>query len=134
MANEFDVVLQGGCLCGGVRYRVSGPVSAPVACHCSQCARTSGHHAVMASCIDADLVIDDGGTLRWYASSSHVRRGFCAHCGGNLFWKDAGSDAIYVTAGTLDRPTGLALSGHIFVESKSDYYELTDGLPQSDVW
>jgi hypothetical protein len=27
-------------------------------------------------------------------------------------------------------PTGLALASHIFVDDKSDYYEIDDGLPQ----
>lgn len=125
---------EGACLCGAVRYRVRGALSAPVACHCSQCARTSGHHAVMASCADADLEIMAGDPLRWYASSPSVKRGFCAQCGGNLFWKDAGSDVTYVTAGTLDRPTGLKLSAHIFAGSRADYYDIDDDLPRSDAW
>lgn len=124
----------GACLCGGVRYSVKGALSALVACHCSQCARTSGHHAVMACCADADLEITASDTLRWYASSATVKRGFCVQCGGNLFWKDASSDVTYVTAGTLDRPTALTLSAHIFASSRSDYYDIDDALPRSDAW
>ena len=32
----------GSCLCGGVRYRVMGPLRSIVYCHRSQCRRTSG--------------------------------------------------------------------------------------------
>ena len=35
-------------------------------------------------------------------------------------------------AGTLDAPTGLAVKGHIFTADKGDYYDITDGLPQSE--
>ncbi|WP_245494589.1 GFA family protein [Mesorhizobium sp. M4B.F.Ca.ET.017.02.2.1] len=73
-------------------------------------------------------------TLGWYPSSPKVERGFCSRCGGNLFWKAAPGAETYVTAGTLDRPTGLRLGEHIFVGSKSDFYELTDGLPQKHEW
>lgn len=124
----------GGCLCGGVRYEVKGRLSPPLACHCSQCARTSGHFAAMAACSTAELVIEPEETLAWYKSSDDVNRGFCARCGGNLFWRAAPGDETYVTVGTLDRPTGLRLSAHIFMGSKSDYYDIKDGLPQKDDW
>lgn len=124
----------GGCLCGAVRYEIAGDLSRPVACHCSQCARTSGNFAAMAACRSADLTVEDAGALTWFASSDGVRRGFCARCGGNLFWRAEPGEETYVTAGTLDRPTGLRLAEHIYVGSKSDYYELADGLPQKPEW
>jgi hypothetical protein len=39
-----------------------------------------------------------------------------------------------ITAGSLDRPTGLKGEYHIFCGSKSDYYELGDGLKQYEAW
>ena len=39
-------------------------------------------------------------------------------------------DYICIMAGTLDRPTQLQASGHIFVEMASDYYQIAVGLPQ----
>jgi hypothetical protein len=52
-----------------------------------------------------------------------------------LFWKadDPGTE-IYVTAGTLDKPTNLKLAEHIYVGSKSDFYDIADGLPQKQDW
>ena len=124
----------GGCLCGGVRYEIRGALAAPIACHCSQCARTSGNFAAMAICRSADLALVESETLAWFQSSAQVRRGFCGRCGGNLFWKADPGDETYVTAGTLDRPTGLRLAEHIYVGSKSDFYDLADGLPQKREW
>jgi hypothetical protein len=46
-----------------------------------------------------------------------------------LFWRPDG-DRTAITAGTLDLPTGIELTEHIFVDDKSDYYVLGDGLPQ----
>ncbi len=34
--------------------------------------------------------------------------------------------------GLFDDPTGLHLSRHTFVGEKGDYYDITDGLPQSN--
>ncbi|HLH10800.1 MAG TPA: GFA family protein [Methylovirgula sp.] len=124
----------GGCLCGGVRYQIHGELSSPLACHCSQCGRTSGNFAVMASCRSEHLLLAKSETLAWYRSSENVERGFCTRCGGNLFWKAMPSNETYVTLGTLDRPTGLAIEEHIFVGSKSDFYEITDAKPQKLEW
>jgi hypothetical protein len=124
----------GNCLCGGVRYEIAGELAQPIACHCSQCARTSGNFVAMAACKTADLRLSASETLNWYQSSESVQRGFCSRCGGNLFWKAAPGVETYVTVGTLDRPTGLRLGEHIYVGSKSDFYDLTDGLPQKHEW
>ncbi|TPI63377.1 GFA family protein [Mesorhizobium sp. B3-1-3] len=120
----------GRCLCGSVRYEIAGELAQPIACHCTQCARTSGNFAAMAACRSEDLRLQASSTLSWYRSSDDVERGFCSRCGGNLFWKAAPGIETFVAAGTLDRPTGLRLAKHIFVGSKSDFYDLTDGLPQ----
>lgn len=89
----------------------------------------------MAACKVSELDITVSDSLTWFRSSASVQRGFCSRCGGNLFWKadDPGTE-IYVTAGTLDRPTNLRVSEHIYVGSKSDFYEITDGLGQKQEW
>ncbi len=120
----------GGCLCGGVRYRVSGKLREVIACHCSQCRRTSGNFVTATNARAADLHLTAEGTLAWYSSSEEAERGFCTRCGGNLFWRRFDSDTISIMAGTLDLPTGVRLARHIFVADKSDYFDLTDGLPQ----
>ncbi len=125
----MSAVRSGGCLCGAVSYRVTGPLRDVVACHCGQCRRTSGHH-VAATAVARDAVLIDG-AVTWYASSPDARRGFCGRCGSNLFWERPGSGRISIFAGTLEAPTGLRLKGHIFVADKGDYYEIADGLPQA---
>lgn len=128
------MAFDGGCLCGGVRYTVEGTLSPAVACHCSQCARTSENFAAMASCRTGDLSVVASSSLNWFQSSGSVQRGFCSRCGGNLFWRADPGEETYVTLGTLDKPTELKLVKHIFVASKSDFYEITDGLPQQTEW
>ena len=125
-------VARGGCLCGGVRYEVRGALRDVVACHCSQCRRTSGHFVAATQVPSAQLQLTESATLRWYRSSASAERGFCTRCGGNLFWRETApeSTTTSIMAGTLEVPTGLRLSQHIFTGDKSDYYEITDGVPQ----
>jgi hypothetical protein len=120
----------GGCLCRGVRYELRGPLRAVIACHCSQCRRTSGHHVAMTNVPRENLVLTSSDTLSWYRSSPGAERGFCRVCGGNLFWRQDRADTTSIAAGTLDLPTGLKLAQHIFVDDKSDYYSIDDDLPK----
>ena len=120
---------EGGCLCGAVRYLVAGPLSDVHACHCGQCRRQSGHFVAATNAARAHFTLTQDRGLKWYRSSEIAQRGFCAECGSALFWDD-GAGEISINAGSLDQPTGLALTRHIFVESRGDYYRIDDGLPQ----
>jgi hypothetical protein len=127
---------QGGCLCGGVRYRTTANLRDVIACHCSQCRKTSGHYVAATQVPSADLHLTDSATLRWYRSSSSAERGFCTRCGGNIFWRETApaSKHTSIMAGTLDPPTGLTIEQHIFTADRSDYYEIDDSAPQSARW
>jgi hypothetical protein len=113
----------GGCLCGGVRYEVGGPLRDVVWCHCSRCLRTHGHAAAYSACARDDLVLVRGETLRWYEAGGRSR-GFCGECGASLFWCAEGRDTISIAAGTLDPPTGLRTVAHIHTRDAPDYYEI----------
>ncbi|WP_425093718.1 GFA family protein [Tropicimonas sp. S265A] len=119
--------VRGGCLCGAVRYAITGPLRPIVACHCTQCRKTSGHHVAATSAPRETVEID--GAVTWYASSQAARRGFCGICGSNLFWDGPGTH-ISIFAGTLDGDPGVQLAGHIFCQDKGAYYDISDGLPQ----
>lgn len=120
----------GGCLCGAVRYRVTGPVRQVLACHCGQCRRTHSHFAAYTACATGDFVLERDRALRWYQSSLEAKRGFCGDCGASLFWAPAHGRTVSIAAGTLDGATGLRIGGHIFTAEKGDYYTIADGAPQ----
>ena len=118
----------GSCLCGAVRYRVTGRLRPVIACHCTQCRKTSGHHVAATSAPRESVAVE--GDVTWYASSELARRGFCGICGANLFWDGPGSH-LSIFAGTLDGDPGVRLAGHIYCADKGAYYEIADGLPQA---
>jgi hypothetical protein len=120
----------GACLCGSVRFEIHGPLRDSLACHCSQCRKTSGHYWSATQCRLEDLHwVQDAG-LTWFRSSERARRGFCRHCGSSLFWQLDGHGFISIGTGTLDGPTGLSTLGHIYVKDKSDYVDIAPGSPQ----
>ena len=119
----------GGCLCGAVRYRVIGPLRDVEICHCSRCRRTHGHVGAYTEAPLSALTLTAERGLRWYVADGR-ERGFCRECGASLLWRQSGADKISIAAGTLDAPTGLRTAHHIFTDSRGDYYEITDDLPQ----
>ncbi len=121
----------GGCLCGAVRYQVTGPLRPVVYCHCTQCRRNTGHFMAATAARHRDFRLTSAAQLRWYESSASARRGFCGQCGSTLFWQAGGRDAISIAAGTLDGATNLTSACHIHVADKGDYYAIDDRLPQS---
>ena len=129
MSDSSHPTRQGRCLCGAVRYRAEGPVRPLVACHCGQCRRATGNYVVATAARRADLIIEGEANLTWFTSSPGVRRGFCRHCGANLFWDRAALDQVSIMAGSLDQPTGLAVAAHIFVADKADYTRIEAGPP-----
>lgn len=117
----------GSCLCGGVAYSVAGPLREIVGCHCAQCRKTSGHHVAATRANAAAITFHSDETLTWYRSSDEAERGFCARCGGNLFWRRFGSDKVSIMAGTIDDTSDMTLGRHIFVKEKADYATLPEG-------
>jgi hypothetical protein len=117
----------GSCLCGAVRYEVTGPLREVIACHCTQCRKQTGHFmAATAAKLDKFRLTRDEG-LRWYRSSAAAARAFCQFCGSSLFWQGNDRDYVAIAAGTLDGETGLSIAGHIFCADKGDYYDITGG-------
>ena len=124
----------GRCLCGAVRYEVRGPLRDVLVCHCEECRRFGGYLGAFSATRGEHLLVLDDTALRWAESpqSDHdARRAFCGECGSSLFWHAKGSERISISAGTLDRPTGLRLAAHIYTHQAGDYDELVDdGLPR----
>lgn len=126
---------KGSCLCGAITFEIDADLSAPDACHCSQCRKWTGHYLVCTDVPLSSLIVDGSDQLTWFQSSNKVRRGFCSNCGASLFFDPLDKqkhDWIGISMGAFDTPTGTDLALHIFVAEKGDYYEITDGLPQNE--
>ena len=120
----------GGCLCGAIRYEISGPLRSVLNCHCGMCRRFHGHFGAYTSVSRANLRFCGSSEPHWYQSSDSARRGFCSICGASLFWQRKDSGEISIAAGSLDKPTGLNTAGHIFTAHKGDYYDIEDQAPR----
>ena len=132
MSPTTEAVYTGGCLCGGVRYRFTGPCRDVIICHCENCRRTHGHVSAYTALPKARFELLGDATLAWYHDASpDTQRGFCRRCGASLFWDaNDGAGRISVAAGSLDDSRGLRTVGHVFLVEAGKYYTVDDGLPR----
>ena len=126
--------LTGSCLCGAVRFKIDGRMRTIVACHCSQCRKQTSNFLAATNAESNDVTFAETRGLTWFKSSDIAERGFCKECGSLLFWRRFDSQTLSISAGSLDGETGLFICEHIYVADKPDWYEITDGKPQFEVW
>lgn len=122
--------IRGQCLCGAVRFEVSGDLMPPAACHCAMCRRWHGALGVYTSAATEKVVLSGQEHVQWYQSGTDTERGFCRTCGSKLFWRRMAGNDLDMVMGSLEAPTGLTVNKHIWVAFKGDYYDIEDGLPQ----
>lgn len=131
-----EVRLEGGCLCGEVRYRILAHEGSVPLCHCDNCRRQSGAPAVAwLEVARADFTwLGDGPRYYRYRSelAARVQRGFCATCGSSLTWERAGAATLDVATGTLDDPAAAPPTHHCWAPRALDWIDRDDGLPRHD--
>lgn len=131
MAADREIIRCGGCLCGSVRYRVSGSASDLCFCHCASCRRATGGVAVAWGTFAHDAFVVTRGELTEVATSPGVTRAHCSACGSSItFRHELRPDEVDVTLATLDDAADLVPDAHIWVQDKLPWVRICDGLPQ----
>lgn len=122
---------EGGCLCGAIRYRITGTPIALTICHCRTCQLAAGAQAVAwTDVFSRDFSLLSGAPSE-HESSPGVVRGFCAACGTPLTYRRTASpDRIDVTSISLDRPQDFAPTKEIWVAHRVAWETTNPALPQ----
>ena len=125
------MIHEGGCLCGAVRYRVTGPAHATSLCHCYSCRRATGGPSLAWVIFPEDRVAITRGALAVYGSSPGVERGFCATCGTSLTYRRANRPGLFdVTTISLDDPEAFPPAIEIWTEERLSWIAPNPALPQ----
>lgn len=102
MAEESGV--QGGCLCGAVRYRAVGNVKSQSICHCSNCRRATGAQSVAWVTVLALGFSIEKGEVDRFRSDTGATWSFCGQCGTTLTYENKNRPEVDITVGSLDDP------------------------------
>ena len=116
-----DKTIEGRCLCGAVTVTATPARPHVEACHCDMCRRWGGIAFLGIQCGPNASFTGEEHITR-YQSSDWAERGFCKHCGTNLFYRFTPVDNYSFTAGLFDELGDLTLSEEIFVDEKPAYY------------
>ena len=124
-------ILEGGCLCGAIRYRVAGRPSDVNYCHCGQCRRHSGAPVAAFATFPVAQVTWTKGQPRLFESSKIGRRGFCPACGTSLTWVGVATpNEVDIGVGTFDDASFFTPKDHIWTESALPWFHVADQLPR----
>jgi hypothetical protein len=96
---------RGSCLCGAVRYEITGDMGPVSLCHCSRCRKANGSAFLAGAQVNPEEFRFVAGvqSLGDFESSPGVHRIFCRNCGSPLISRRPGPpEVIRVRIGTLD--------------------------------
>jgi hypothetical protein len=125
--------LNGSCLCGSVKYEVTGEAQRFFHCHCSRCRKATGTgHA-------SNLFLQPA-ALKWRSGEELVRtfkvpeaqrftNNFCSTCGSRLPRQAKESDLVMIPAGSLDSAAPILPQARIFSESRTSWSCTDENLP-----
>jgi len=131
--------IEGGCLCGAVRYRSDAEPVMQVVCHCETCRKNSGSAFSMNVAVPQDTLRIESGSPRRYedhsgASGKPFYRFFCGDCGSHIYSHGpAYGEIAFIKAGTLDDPTWVAPNLHIWCAEKLPWVDIPEGVTQAEL-
>jgi hypothetical protein len=129
-------MIQGSCLCGGIRFTIDEPVPGIIQCHCSLCRKSSGSDAIATIPIAATQLrwISGEALVRTFARPSGYGASFCGVCGSPAPDPNAAKTRYQIPAGLIDGDPPLRVVEHIFVGSKAQWDTIADDAPAFDAF
>jgi len=131
-------MIRGSCLCGGVKFEIRGSKGPFELCHCNRCRKATGSAFAAALRVRGkDLRIVQGQELiKTFeapiidAPPPYTNR-FCGRCGSPVPVPSDDASCFEVPAGALDDDPKIRPDKHIYIDFKSPWYSICDGLPQT---
>ncbi len=124
----------GSCLCGAVRFEVSGEFEHFYLCHCEYCRKDTGS-------AHAANLFSSTAALKWISGQDQVRqfdlpatrhsKCFCSTCGSALPMSQMNGQLLVVPAGSLNSEVSVRPDAHIFVSSKAGWDDALETVPRT---
>jgi hypothetical protein len=125
--------IEGGCLCGAVRFAIQTPTKWCAHCHCSMCRRAHGAALVTWVGVDASQfqLLSGEKELRKYPSSPAAVRSFCSVCGSPLFFESKRwAGEVHVARAAIPGEVDRDATAHVFYSDRADWFVVTDDVPR----
>lgn len=134
MTNSETKTLEGGCLCGQIRYRLQLPFLFSSQCCCRDCQKATGTgHTTIVGVHRSQLTVT--GIPHTFTntgeSGGEVVRHFCGTCGGRLYTSGTlPGEIVIVQAGSLDDPNAIEPENVIYVKDAVRWDRFDPALPK----
>jgi len=122
----------GSCLCGTVRFEISGEFESFFLCHCEYCRKDTGS-------AHAANLFSSTATLKWTAGEGKVTqfqlpgtlhaKSFCSMCGSALPKLQMDGKLLAVPAGSLNSEVRTRPTAHIFLASRASWDHGLETVP-----
>ena len=136
MEKRLNTRIEGGCLCGAVRYVSTAEPMTARACWCRVCQHLASGNATINVVFPKDAVAITGEMKDYQStadSGNRMHRRFCPQCGTHLFSEsEARPQLIIARAGTLDDPSLVRPTAEIWTRSAPKWARLDPDLQHFD--
>ena len=126
--------IEGGCLCGAVRFVARAEPVVMRACWCRVCQYFASGNATVNVAFPSEAVTITGKTTDFPSaadSGNRMHRRFCPTCGVHLFSAaEERPHLLIVRAGTLDDPSRVRIEGEIWTASAPAWARHDPNVPQ----
>ena len=127
--------MNGGCLCGLIRYRIASEPTGTTLCHCEDCRKASGAPVVawtfFPGPIHTSLTFEDREPR--FLEFAGRQRTFCPNCGSPIsFYDPTLPDQFEVTTCTLDDAWSTRPVDHNWICDRLPWFDTIDGLPRHE--
>lgn len=121
--------LEGGCLCGAVRFITTGQPKGIYWCHCQSCRKHSGAPVSVFVALERDgYTVIKGQITKFDSSPGKTRRGFCARCGSTLTCESIEAPTqTHFHVGAFDKAADLQPTRDYFSEERLPWLHLAEG-------
>ena len=117
-------IYKGNCLCGYIKFTLSGKPSDPHLCYCLMCQSWAGAPVVAWVNFPISSLKYESDKPKLYRSSKGTQRGFCPNCGSTLFALNDGSKDICMTISVLADKEDIVPEFESFKESSPKWLEI----------
>ncbi len=123
---------QGSCLCGQIRFEVTGFHQPTAHCHCSMCRKFHGAPFAALTQVDNLTWLSGKHLLKDYVAPNGTTRTFCEQCGSSVGFRRKGDDLaqIELSLALFDSDIEVEVDAHIYTDYQSNWYPISDDLPQ----
>ena len=129
----MSFILEGGCLCGAVRFHAHQAPLRTLVCHCTFCQRVTGSAFYAESLFPMEAVEFNGEVRRYEHTSDESGRKvyveFCPTCGTTIgLTFERWPDLRAVSRGSYDNPNAVDITSNIWTRSAQSGVALPAGI------